>query len=262
MSDNYGRIWFKENPWPGGHTIETARFAVHIVEDVDDVPNAIGAQLQLSIESMEYADEPTEEIADIGEDEEEVSWSSRGQWEAHTRCRINGTDVVIGSEMEPFALSRFENWDVKFDEGMTELPEDMDIEDLTFICYVLGHDAVADHALQFRATPGRANHFDIDWTGAVALAYSGEYEFEYRFRAELRGIPFEKIQGADPTEIRYQKDYPEMEKHSEWYDRRQDMTLEERERTLWEQARSCLDFDSESFEFHAGEYRDWLALKT
>ncbi|MER7280154.1 hypothetical protein ABT369_37525 [Dactylosporangium sp. NPDC000244] len=63
----------------------------------------------------------------------------------------------------------------------------MPIEDLdappAFHVYLLGHDSVADHAVTFTGD-GSGRH-RIDWTGRVALTYSGDEEFRYEFRAEI-----------------------------------------------------------------------------
>jgi hypothetical protein len=71
------------------------------------------------------------------------------------------------------------------------LPCDLsgDYETLAFHVYLLGHDAVADHYIQFARIP-HTDLFKVVWEGKIALAYAGDYEAKYRFVAEIDNVPF------------------------------------------------------------------------
>ena len=55
-----------------------------------------------------------------------------------------------------------------------------DFEDLAFHIYLLGHDAVAKHKIRFDRI-GETSQFRITWSGNIAQAYVGDYEFKHEF---------------------------------------------------------------------------------
>ena len=65
--------------------------------------------------------------------------------------------------------------------------EDYDWDYPAFTIYLLGHDAVAGHDI--RMTPSDTQGlYDIDWRGRIALAYVGEDQFNYSFRARIEAV--------------------------------------------------------------------------
>ena len=65
-------------------------------------------------------------------------------------------------------------------------------DDLAFHIYLLGHDAVAKHKIKFvRAADSL---FEIQWSGKIAQAYVGDYEFKHDFNAVLKNVQFPKLQ--------------------------------------------------------------------
>lgn len=61
-----------------------------------------------------------------------------------------------------------------------------------FHIYLLGHDAVAGHRIKFLRR-GNTDRFDIAWTGKIALAYIGDYDYRYDFEAWVFAMQAPKI---------------------------------------------------------------------
>lgn len=67
-----------------------------------------------------------------------------------------------------------------------------DWNDLAFHIYLLGHDAVAKHKIKFiRAADSL---FEIHWSGKIAQAYVGDYDFKHEFNTVLKDVQFPKLQ--------------------------------------------------------------------
>ena len=66
---------------------------------------------------------------------------------------------------------------------------------VSFDIYLLGHDAVAGHQIQFSRSPS-SDTIDIQWDARIALAYAGETEFKYDMNARVYGQSLPEIQGV------------------------------------------------------------------
>jgi len=65
----------------------------------------------------------------------------------------------------------------------------VELDDLAFHIYLLGHDSVANHRITFQRIAG-SDCFDIVWTGDIALTYAGDDDLDHRFEARIANVPF------------------------------------------------------------------------
>ena len=74
------------------------------------------------------------------------------------------------------------------------LPVDWDnfFEEQAFGIYLLGHDAVADHKIHLHSRQPDGS-YTLDWSGKIALYYTGKTDFEYDFIAHVEGVRFDAI---------------------------------------------------------------------
>ncbi|MEO1435249.1 MAG: hypothetical protein AAFV80_06900, partial [Bacteroidota bacterium] len=192
------RIWLKNNPWPNGHGLEKVRFYATLSGD--------GIHLHLELKSEKYyAAEGWENIHEIAEahdfkleeQNEEDEWLYYACWLNYHACHLQpNKKVVLGNAEQPFSMDQLNGLQLILDDPppIEKNWGGIDFDNLYFHCYVLGHDAVGHHHIKIQAT-SQSNHFDIDWTGKIALAYIGEEEFRYDFTIQIRNIPFEGFDG-------------------------------------------------------------------
>jgi hypothetical protein len=179
-----GRIWFPGNPWPTGHAIQEFRWSGRL-----DTGGRLWFDLHL--ETVDYHSEGPPGL------EHEDSWRSPVVWGNYGNCTLSSTfwqdegstGLLAGSAEAPLdwaSLVGREFWADPADEGAT-IDQD---QEPAFRIYLLGHDAVAAHRVRFRdgSAPGV---FDIEWTGRIALAYTGEHSLLHTFRAQISGAKFE-----------------------------------------------------------------------
>lgn len=183
MTSEMGRIWFEDSPWPNGHAVKLFEWSGRIEADGT-------LWFDLHLESVDYNSEHPPAC------DEEDDWHAPGVWQNYHRCILSSTywsaegpgGLVVGSALQPLEWSSLAGAEYRADElegGETYDPE----HHAAFRIYLTGHDGAADHRLRFKrgTTTGT---FDIDWTGRIALAYGGRYEFEYTFRAAMVGVRF------------------------------------------------------------------------
>jgi hypothetical protein len=173
------RIWFAGNPWPEGHPITHFEWTAKVRDGI--------VWMRLHLASADYYAE--REIKDDGA-EHESDWESPVLWANFHSCTISATKWHDGGwafcPVEQWSLERLNNHEASVDP----LPDsaETDFDDLAFHVYLLGHDAVAGHKIRF-ARRGDSNRFDIEWIGKIALAYAGDYEYRYDFRAQIYDVP-------------------------------------------------------------------------
>lgn len=192
-----GRIHFLGNPWPNGHRIKSLRWGAIIR------PNE-GLSLDFTLESADYYEE---EKQDVERDAHTSDWDSPAVWSNYHACTIEPS-TTSGAPCLPVSdgTTRFEFDAPSYAFAADPLPID-DIERFfetnAFSIYLLGHDAVADHRINLTRTDD-AGHYDLHWTGRIALAYAGESEFRHSFEARASGVRFEAIdlQHFDPTTMK------------------------------------------------------------
>jgi hypothetical protein len=189
------RIKFAGNPWPKGHPIAAAAWTAVLTRE--------GLRFDLHVESAEYRAE------DDREDTREQSgdWKARNVWNNYHRCTLSSTKwenqgFLAASPGDPIDLGRLEGGGFHVDpvEG-NELPPDVELEDLAFGIYLLGHDAVADHRIRFVKRRGPLT-YDLHWRARIALVYAGENRFAHRLDATLPKLRLAKIALDDELDAR------------------------------------------------------------
>ncbi len=180
-----GRILFPGNPWPDGHPIDEFEWTAR-VEDGE-------LWFDLHLRSAEYDSE-----REVEDDEEKdlSSWEAPIVWNNYHRCTLSST--FWGEEggfrvcpIDDFSLAWLDARVFAVDPMEGEIgaaDEDEDEDDRPFHIYLLGHDSVANHRIEFRRIPGSDN-FNILWSGDIALSYVGNYRLEHRFEARIAGVP-------------------------------------------------------------------------
>lgn len=170
------RIFFKDNPWPEGHPIE--EFVWSAVEKDGDI------WFHFHLETKSYYAE--RDIEHDDDKEYERDWDAPIVWGNFHRCTLSTNNWHDGG----FKVCSIDQFSESYLDGL-ELEVDMHPEDYddwdehAFHIYLLGHDACAKHKIKFTRTG--ESLFDIAWTGKIALAYVGDYEFTYDFEAVIQG---------------------------------------------------------------------------
>lgn len=179
-----GRIFFPGNPWPEGHEIQEFRWSA--LRRGSDV--WFGFHL-VSVEY--YAERDVEDDDDL---EDQPYWEAPIVWGNYHNCTISSNEWHNGGfrafDSAEFNLERMDGARFHVDP----LPRDLldGYETRAFHIYLLGHDAVAGHDIQFTRL-GSSDRFNIRWEGRIALAYSGDYEPRYHFVAEIEDVPFPSL---------------------------------------------------------------------
>ncbi len=263
-----GRIWFEGNPWPSGHPIKSAELFIELSEGEDQSwPPERGAYLGLNIKSHDYYSEMTkderekaykEEAVILDNNESIADWNSYIVWKNYHRCRIESSNAQIGTSSQKLDLRNFERCTMAFETGRKSVADQENALN-AFTCYILGHDSVSDHEIKFSTCNSNTGSVDIAWTGAVALSYLGELDFDYRFRAELKNVPFLGMKGPRYQELREtSRSFFGLFRKSDYYDLRQDKEEVARERALRNLAETSIIFDQSQFQFQARDRCDWL----
>ncbi|GLZ38285.1 hypothetical protein [Actinokineospora sp. NBRC 105648] len=165
-----GHIWFPGNPWPEGHRVDDFSWSGRQGADG-------GLWFDLELATADY-----DETRNPPDTEDTGDWASPIVWTNYHSCMISSTNWgnAIG----------FPAGDFQFDRPQRLTADTVpNREDPAFHTYLLGHDAVAHHEFEFQ--PTAAGRWDIVWTGKIALAYIGDEEFKYSFRAELDDVEYQ-----------------------------------------------------------------------
>lgn len=178
------KIYFLNNPYPNGHKIVTFKWSGRIDED-----ESLWFDFHLKTENY-HADDDHES----DEEEENLSdWDSKIVWGNYHTCTLSSTywggqrGIRVDKPGEKLDFDAI----VKNDLFSNDLPtnHNFDDDDFAFNIYLLGHDSCAGHRIQFSKTDHR--HYNITWTGKIALTYSGDDEFSYDFKAQIHHAEFE-----------------------------------------------------------------------
>lgn len=178
-----GRIWFPKNPWPKGHAITRATWSGRLHEN--------GAlSFDLDVASAAYSAGDRDDDEDEDEDLDVGDWGAKIVWNNYHACSLSSTKwgdagIPIATSKQKLDWKKLDGRTLRVDPAKDTLPEDDDA--LAFGIYLLGHDAVADHAIRFTRT-GRT--WAIDWKAKIALRYVGSDKLKHRMKLELRGVPF------------------------------------------------------------------------
>ncbi len=177
------RIWFAGNPWPEGHPIAAFEWTVEVRDGI--------VWMLIHLKSSDYYSE--RKIVDEGVDYYS-DWGSPLVWRNYHACTMSCTYWHHGG----FPVCPVEQFSPEFLDGyeavVDPLPEsaDTDFDDLAFHIYLLGHDAVAGHRIRFRRR-ANSDRFDIEWTGKIANAYVGDYDYKRDFRAQIFDVLFPSL---------------------------------------------------------------------
>ena len=176
-----GRIVFAGSPWPEGHAIEEFEWTARAVGDA--------LWFDLHLRSAGYDAE--REIEDNEDGNESSDWQCPGVWGNYHACILSSTYWGGEGGFRVCALGECSaDWldgrrfEVDPVEGVIEDPDER-----AFHIYLLGHDSVANHRIEFRRI-GDSERFDILWTGEIALTYAGEDELAHRFEARVTAVPY------------------------------------------------------------------------
>ena len=226
--------------------------------------------LHLSISSEDYyakeGYEVAREKAETSDDNDynagiRDDWQLYGAWLNYHACQIEPNNLfVIGDDERPFEMDMLDGLTLNLDDPPPNEEHwgGISFDDLSFHCYVLGHDAVGHHKISFRlAQAGAPYHYDIDWAGKVALAYMGDEEFRYDFKVRLRNVPFLGFDGGSRRELQIEQE-SDSEENYHWYDERQDRSYEERESELRAWMKTNTNIPLSSLKFTEKEHSDWL----
>lgn len=182
------RIQFPGNPWPEGHAvielIWTARVESGFVWFDIHVRSAdYGAERQIPDDPVVTDDWHSPSLwVNFGACILSSSyWTAEGRGKGFCVCPIDGylKDDWIGREFHVDPLD----------------DDDFDLDTPSFDIYLLGHDSVAGHRIRFSRRTG-TDLLDLHWTGAIALTYAGETEFEHDFQVEAHGLTIPSLQSG------------------------------------------------------------------
>lgn len=191
MPKTTGRIWFKDNPWQGGHAIKKFKWSARFVPG-----SGVWMDLHLKTENYYANDENSDSFAEEETQEQDVDpWKSKALWYNSHNCILSSTywaddaedadlGILAGTPESPLDLG-----------SELHLTSDTDTSDPDhwprhFGLYLLGHDAVADHAI--RITPAQSpGRYDIEWTGRIAL--EGAESFDHEFEAVIKNAKFKGV---------------------------------------------------------------------
>ncbi|MGE3809257.1 MAG: hypothetical protein AB7K24_31725 [Gemmataceae bacterium] len=177
------RITFPGNPWPAGHGIKQFEWSGRLEPET-----GLWFDLHLCSEDY-YAEDEAEEEED--DNKETSDWKSKVVWSNYHECTLSSScwghaGFLVATRSKQLDFSKLGTRAFRVDRLPAPEPEDR-----AFGIYLLGHDGVADHRLQFSPRRGKSkNDFDLDWKGKIALEYAGNDEFEFKFHAHLRHIHF------------------------------------------------------------------------
>jgi len=176
------RIYFLDNPYPNGHEIKKFVWSGRIEED-----ESIWFDFHLETDNY-YAEDDSDDA-----EEPDSDWKAKSVWGNYHSCKMSST--FWGGDKKGIKI-KSKDEKLNFDDCLNSalcidtipLEDDFDYEDLAFNIYLLGHDSCGNHKLVFIK---KENGYDIEWTGKIALTYSGSYDFEYDFIANMQDVKFE-----------------------------------------------------------------------
>lgn len=179
------RIYFKGNPYPKGHRIKKFIWSGRLDENEQ-------LWFDFHLETDDYYAEDNIEEDDEDEDEVDADWEAKSVWGNYHSCTISSTEwqskgIEVDTKKEKFDFDSLLDNELAAD--ILPLEDDLDLDDLSFQIYLLGHDSCANHRLKFFQN-GNGN-MDIEWTGKIALTYAGEDEFKHDFSAFIHGVTFD-----------------------------------------------------------------------
>lgn len=207
-----GRIWFENNPWPKGHAIRTFSFSILLHEQ--------GAGLMLHMKTQAYqeeypddadmpgSDDDFDEVSGLIDDDPLRDWKSPVVWNNFNAAILSNTHWGYSPLILPPMMAEGARLDARL-AGFHTVAVDpigrarhdsFDPDHNAFQIYLLGHDAVRDHQILIEKDP-ETRLFRIEWSGKIALTYSGDPHYRHRFRAFIEDAPFEGFRIDNPRPV-------------------------------------------------------------
>lgn len=184
MKTTSNRIFFSGNPYPDGHEISKFIWSGRVDENQF-------IWFDFHLETVDYYAEDETEEEDF--DEEESDWKAKIVWENYHSCKISSTfwseedkGIRVSDDLGKLNFKTCIQNPLMVDNF--PLAEDCAYEDLAFDIYLLGHDSCANHRLMIDKD---VSGFRIEWTGKIALTYSGDANFIYDFNATINHVKFD-----------------------------------------------------------------------
>jgi hypothetical protein len=175
-----GRIYFPGNPWPEGHAIQEFVWKAEVSE------GEVRFRFQLDTANY-YAEREFEDDENV---DYPSDWAAPIVWGNYHRAHFRTNKPFGVCPAAEYSLERLDDLRLHVDP----LPCDVgDYEGQVFHVYLLGHDTVVDHHIEFHRVPG-TDSFDISWRGKIALTYVGNYEPEHEFHATIRSISAPRLE--------------------------------------------------------------------
>jgi hypothetical protein len=186
-----GRIHFSDNPWPEGHPIAEFEWTARVEDG--------RVWFDLHLRSADYSSE--RRIEDDEDTEYGSDWEAPIVWNNYHRCTLSSTQWGDGNGFEVCAVEDYSpEWlDGRLfmvDSIESDMSEIEDFDELSFHIYLLGHDSVVNHRIEFRRVGNKADDaalFEIVWGGDIALTYTGNDALERRFQARIADVPFPRV---------------------------------------------------------------------
>ncbi|MEC4053495.1 hypothetical protein VSP10_11935 [Myroides odoratimimus] len=144
-------------------------------------------------EGEEYIEDEEEDFDDDAEYTSMSEWQYRIVWDNYHQCTLSSTywsdegGLLLSDGTTPFSFDLLDNRE--FVLNPLPLADDMLESELAFGIYLLGHDLSANHTISF--TPLANKHYAIQWSGVVALAYGGFYDYIHEFKADITESKFD-----------------------------------------------------------------------
>ena len=95
---------------------------------------------------------------------------------------------MFGNETNKLDFDNLESKTIKVDN--LDEPSKFHRDEPSFGTYLLGYDSLADHKIIF-VKKHSSSIYDIEWSGKIALTYSGDYEFKHHYFARIEKAKFE-----------------------------------------------------------------------
>ena len=178
------RIYFKGNPYPEGHRIKKFIWSGRLDEE-----EQLWFDLHLETEDYYVEDEDDDDFED---EDENSDWEAKIVWENYSSCTISSTKwqsrgILIDTTKGKFDFNSLSK--KVFEVDILPLKKNLDFDDLSFQIYLLGHDSCAGHKIKFSRASNEK--IDIEWSGKIALTYSGEEKFKHDFTAFIQDVSFD-----------------------------------------------------------------------
>lgn len=178
------RITFLGNPWPEGHPIKEFEW---LARERD-------GQVWFDFHLQTEAYDSERSIDDDKETDYPSYWVTPTLWKAYLRCTLS-SDMWRHRGFPVGLVGKVSIESINGLEVLVDSPPPEDAGEDAFGVYLLGHDAAAYHRIKFDRIPG-TDKFNILWTGRLALAYVGDYEYKYEFEAQIFDVQAPQLPSA------------------------------------------------------------------